>query len=98
MKLQLSKKHLFMSILLLVSLLFSFGSHSHEYQNDATSIDQFECKLCQHNIDTPSIKLSLSPINVRQSRQLISPIVIVDIVLNRFYFSLQRAPPFSHKI
>jgi len=97
MKLQLLKKHLCMSILLLVSLLFSFGSHSHEYTNDAISIDQFDCKLCQQNIDIPSIKLKLSPVNVRQFRQRVSPLIIVDIVLNRFYFSLQRAPPFSHR-
>lgn len=82
-------------MLLLVSLLFSLGSHSHEYSNDVISIDQFDCKLCQHNIDKPTIKLALSPVNVGQYNQQNTTFVIVDIPLKRFFFSLQRAPPFS---
>ncbi|NQY38104.1 MAG: hypothetical protein HRT37_24790 [Alteromonadaceae bacterium] len=87
------KRHLYTGVLLLVSLLFSFGSHSHEVTNDVISIEQFDCNLCQHNIDTPSLKLKLFPVNVGQYRQPLSLDFIVDITLNRFYFALQRAPP-----
>lgn len=93
MHLKLAKKHLYIAILLLVSLLFSFTSHSHEVTYDAISSDQFDCKLCQHNIDTPSLKLKLLPVNVGHYRQAVSFDFIVDIRLNRFYFALQRAPP-----
>jgi hypothetical protein len=95
MNLKFTNKHLYIKVLLLVSLLFSFSGHSHEYPNDAISIDKSDCKLCQYNVITPTPKLELLPVNVGHYYQPLSLDYIVDTKVTRFYFALQRAPPIS---
>jgi len=58
------------SILLLIALLCSFVSHAQHVELANSVMETQDCKLCQHNIDTPKgVELTVEPDYVCQSHK-----------------------------
>jgi len=86
------KTHL-TSILLLVIVLFSAVSHSHEYSADGHSLEQLDCKLCQQLADPPKQKIKLAKIILGSFSAENERLVSLYLKAGQYSLKSPRAPP-----
>jgi len=93
MRIQSTKQYFITGIFLLVTLLISSISHSHEYTSETSSIEQFDCKLCQQQTDSPKHSLKLAEVKfgffTEEKRLLVSD----SLVVVQYRSANPRAPP-----
>ncbi|WP_189379172.1 hypothetical protein [Thalassotalea profundi] len=90
----LKQKHLLTSIFLLVFLFVSSLGHAHTVDILNTSVEQQDCKLCQHHLDKTPQKIKLAPIDVGEFNE---PLALLSHArhIKLYFLSPQlRAPPF----
>lgn len=83
------------SIFLLVIMLCSAFSHSHELSFDAEhAVEQLDCKLCHLKVDTP--KQSIQPAKITLGVFSLEKIAIVKCTpeIAQYRYSNPRAPPY----
>ena len=81
------------SLVLLITLLFSFVSHA-EHHNLVIDVNETQqCQLCQHNIDTPPEFVVFSAI--AQTYLPLSDVLVVDRYFTKENYTTPplRAPP-----
>jgi hypothetical protein len=81
-------------LFLLVVMLFSAVSHSHDIPTESTqAIEQLDCKLCQQQLDPPKQHIKLAKITLG-SFSVDNELLVDDCPLIRQYRSgYPRAPP-----
>jgi hypothetical protein len=81
------------SLVLLITLLFSFVSHAQHHNLVIDVNETQQCQLCQHNIDTPPEFVVFSAI--AQTHLPLSDVLVVDRYFTKGSYTTPplRAPP-----
>ena len=84
------------SLLLLVLMVFSAASHSHDAPLDSTQLlEQLDCKLCQQLVDPPKQNIQLARITLGYFSAENQKQENNSLAVNRYSKTNPRAPPHS---
>ena len=81
------------SLLIMSAFLCATLSHSSHGELTSDNIELKQCKLCQHNIDTPKNNITLKWINVSNYQQFTQTLIIVNHYTPFYLIPQLRAPP-----
>ena len=81
------------SLLLLAFLLISTISHTHEFDVTKTTLEQQECKLCQHTVDKIPQRIKLALIKVGEFKESTVQAFLLHSTSPLYLFPPLRAPP-----
>jgi len=83
------------SLLILSAFLCTTLSHSAHSQVIPDNVELQQCKLCQHNIDTPKNNITLKLVNVTSYEEPVQKLIIPSRHLSLYLIPQLRAPPFN---
>jgi hypothetical protein len=83
------------SLLILFAFLCTTLSHSSHGELIPENAEQQQCKLCQHNIDTPKNNITLKRVNVSSYEEPVQTLIIPNRHSSLYFIPQLRAPPCS---
>jgi hypothetical protein len=81
------------SLLIMSAFLCAMLSHSSHGELIPDNVELQQCKLCQHNIDTPKNNITLKLVNVSNYQQSTQTLIIVNRYTPFYLIPQLRAPP-----
>jgi hypothetical protein len=84
-----------LSVLILCAFLCATLSHSAHSELILDSVELQQCKLCQHNIDTPKNTLVVKLVHISRYDTPTQLIIIPQLAASLYVIPQLRAPPFN---
>ncbi|MFT5296975.1 MAG: hypothetical protein ACI9E5_001368 [Candidatus Omnitrophota bacterium] len=84
-----------LSVLILFAFLCATLSHSAHSELILDSVELQQCKLCQHNIDTPQNTLMVKLVNICSYDTPTQTIITPQLGASLYFVPQLRAPPFN---
>jgi hypothetical protein len=84
-----------LSVLILCAFLCATLSHSAHSELILDSVELQQCKLCQHNIDTPKNTLMVKLVHISSYDTPTQSIITPQLRTSLYFVPQLRAPPFN---